>query len=96
MSSRPAITFEVKFQTQIISDFRSMRSSDSGIFNLVVLMGPEQPISVLSDQLEGINWDGTGVGFGVRGSPLQNLTVRLEGKYICPLNTPSPFSLRPL
>jgi hypothetical protein len=44
-------------------------------------MGPEQPVSVLEDQLKGINWDGTGVGFGVRGSPLQNLTVRLEGKY---------------
>lgn len=41
-------------------------------------MGPEQPLSVLSDQLKGINWDATGVGYGVRGSSVQNLTVRLE------------------
>lgn len=46
----------------------------------VVLMGPEKPMSVLEDQLKGINWDATGVGYGVRGSPVQNLTVRLEGK----------------
>ena len=43
-------------------------------------MGPEQPISKLGDQLRGINWDGMGVGYGVRGSPLENLTIRLEGK----------------
>nr|KAK5442249.1 hypothetical protein LTR18_006102 [Exophiala xenobiotica] len=46
-------------------------------YNLrVVLMGPEQPLSVLSGQMDGINWDGTGVGYGVRGSRLVNLTLR--------------------
>ncbi|KIW55788.1 hypothetical protein PV05_04513 [Exophiala xenobiotica] len=46
-------------------------------YNLrVVLMGPEQPLSVLSGQMDGINWDGTGVGYGVRGSRLENLTLR--------------------
>ncbi len=43
-------------------------------------MGPEQNMSVLADQMAGINWDGTGVGYGVRGSNLANLTVRLGGK----------------
>ncbi|KIX09399.1 uncharacterized protein Z518_00478 [Rhinocladiella mackenziei CBS 650.93] len=48
-------------------------------YNLrVVLMGPEQPVSVLASQVQGIHWDGTGVGYGVRGSRLENLTVRLE------------------
>ncbi|KAL6248735.1 hypothetical protein RBB50_003797 [Rhinocladiella similis] len=42
----------------------------------VVLMGPEQPLSVLSSQMDGIRWDGTGIGYGVRGSRLQNLTLR--------------------
>jgi len=67
--------------SSLFSDSQRMQSSNSGKFHLpVLLMGPEQPISKLSDQLKGINWDGTGVGFGVRGSPLQNLTVRLEGR----------------
>lgn len=43
-------------------------------------MGPEQPISVLANQTNGIHWDGTGIGYGVRGSHLENLTVRFTGK----------------
>lgn len=46
----------------------------------VVLMGPEQNVSVLADQMTGVKWDGTGVGYGVRGSNLQDLTIRFEGK----------------
>lgn len=45
-----------------------------------MLMGPEQPISVLSEQMDGISWDATGVGFGVRGSNRTDLTLRLEGR----------------
>ncbi|KAK4935069.1 hypothetical protein LTR10_023801 [Elasticomyces elasticus] len=46
-------------------------------YNLrVVLFGPEQNISVLDNQMNGINWDGTGIGYGVRGSNLENLTVQ--------------------
>ncbi|KAJ9612643.1 hypothetical protein H2200_004240 [Cladophialophora chaetospira] len=47
-------------------------------YNLrVVLMGPEQDISVLVNQTNGIRWDGTGVGYGVRGSRREDLTIRL-------------------
>lgn len=43
-------------------------------------MGPEEPITVLENELRGISWDGTGVGYGVRGSSMPELTVRFEGK----------------
>ncbi|EXJ63244.1 hypothetical protein A1O7_03691 [Cladophialophora yegresii CBS 114405] len=42
----------------------------------VVLMGPEQDINVLAKQTNGVRWDGTGIGYGVRGSHLEDLTVR--------------------
>jgi hypothetical protein len=42
-------------------------------------MGPEQGIEVLEQQMRGVHWDGTGVGYGVRGARLSELTVRLEG-----------------
>lgn len=37
-------------------------------------------MTVLENQMEGINWDGTGIGYGVRGSHLQNLTIQFGGK----------------
>lgn len=43
-------------------------------------MGPEQDISVLVNQTNGIRWDGTGVGYGVRGSRREDLTIRLGGR----------------
>lgn len=46
----------------------------------VVLMGPEEPLEKLEEQLRGIDWDGTGVGYGVRGARLPELTVRFEGE----------------
>ena len=42
-------------------------------------MGPEQDISVLANQTNGIRWDGAGIGYGVRGSRREDLTIRLEG-----------------
>lgn len=45
-------------------------------------MGPEQPLSILDDQMKGHSWDGTGTGYGVRGSRLQNLTLRFAGKVL--------------
>jgi hypothetical protein len=47
---------------------------------IVVLMGAEQNTSRLASQLDGVNWNLTGIGYGVRGSRLVDLTVRLEGK----------------
>jgi hypothetical protein len=49
--------------------------------SVVVLMGPEKNISVLGDQVKGITWDGTGIGYGVRGSRRVDLTLRLQGKH---------------
>jgi hypothetical protein len=49
------------------------------VLNSVVLMGPEQNISVLQGQIDGVEWDTTGIGYGVRGSKRQDLTIRLEG-----------------
>lgn len=46
----------------------------------VVLMGPEQPLDVLADQMTGVDWDVIGVGYGVRGSRLENVTIRFAGK----------------
>ncbi|KAB5581024.1 hypothetical protein GE09DRAFT_1051482 [Coniochaeta sp. 2T2.1] len=48
-------------------------------YNLrVVLMGPEQNVSVLAAQIQGTTWDGTGIGYGVRGGRSHELTTRLE------------------
>jgi hypothetical protein len=43
-------------------------------------MGAETPIERLEEQMQGVKWDGTGVGYGVRGARLQDLTIRLEGE----------------
>ncbi|KAI9705289.1 MAG: hypothetical protein M1820_005288 [Bogoriella megaspora] len=48
-------------------------------YNLrTVLMGPEQSMSVLDGRLQGIAWGVNGIGFGVRGSNRDDLTVRLK------------------
>jgi len=48
--------------------------------NPVVLFGPEQPVSRITSEIEkdGVNWDVTGVGYGVRGARSPEITVRLE------------------
>ena len=48
----------------------------------VVLMGAEAPIEKLEEQMKDTRWDGTGVGYGVRGARLPDLTIRLEGTSI--------------
>ncbi|RVX69770.1 hypothetical protein B0A52_06415 [Exophiala mesophila] len=47
----------------------------------LVLAGPEQDVGIYADRLRGKKWQGTGVGYGVRGARLPDLTVRLEGPY---------------
>ena len=37
-------------------------------------------MSVLEKQVEGYHWDGVGLGYGVRGSYYENLTIRAEGR----------------
>ena len=77
-SSEPATTFEVSVAFAMRVEICQVPNSSVHI--IVVLMGPEQNMSVLAGQLEGVRWDGAGIGYGVRGSRLQELTVRLEGK----------------
>lgn len=57
----------------------SYRVSNTDV-NLVVLMGPEKNVTVLREQVRGTVWDGTGIGYGVRGSNRVDLTTRLQGK----------------
>ncbi|KAM7185251.1 hypothetical protein V8F20_011878 [Naviculisporaceae sp. PSN 640] len=66
----------------------SIRANTDEILRLgynirAVLMGPEVPISHLIDQIHApdsqgreIPWTGTGVGFGVRGSNREDVTIR--------------------
>ncbi|KAH8892637.1 hypothetical protein GQ53DRAFT_822840 [Thozetella sp. PMI_491] len=43
----------------------------------IVLLGPEQPFQdILSDRMAGVQWTGSHIGFGVRGAPIENLTVQ--------------------
>ncbi|EXF78998.1 hypothetical protein CFIO01_13074 [Colletotrichum fioriniae PJ7] len=47
-----------------------------------ILLGPEDSLDFLSDELKGMEWTGTGVGFGVRGNPTPVFTRRLMGSLI--------------
>ena len=47
-------------------------------------MGPEQNMSVLAHQMHGTRWDGTGIGYGVRGGTSEDLTIRLGGEHETP------------
>ncbi|CAG8974903.1 hypothetical protein HYALB_00006687 [Hymenoscyphus albidus] len=49
-------------------------------YNLkVVLMGPEQDLDVLRTKIGGTQWQATGVGFGMRGAPREDTTIRFTG-----------------
>ncbi|KAK0748485.1 hypothetical protein B0T21DRAFT_277736 [Apiosordaria backusii] len=51
----------------------------SGYNVRMLLFGPEQPLSVLQEQMADVScWHGTGVGFGERGTTDEALTVRFE------------------
>ncbi|QDS69671.1 hypothetical protein FKW77_009558 [Venturia effusa] len=48
-------------------------------YNLkTVFMGPEKDISIFAKYLDGTQWHGAGVGYGIRGSRIPEVTVRLE------------------
>jgi hypothetical protein len=49
--------------------------------NLVILFGPEEPIESLASHMNGVNWHGTGVGYGLRGAAIPELTMQLEGEF---------------
>ncbi|KAK4169845.1 hypothetical protein QBC43DRAFT_250609 [Cladorrhinum sp. PSN259] len=45
----------------------------------IVLFGPEEPVSTLDYHMRDIqNWDGTGVGYGVRVAHDDQMTIRFE------------------
>lgn len=60
--------------------WRNAISADAYLI-IVVLAGPEQDVGIYADRLKGRKWQGTGVGYGVRGTRLPDLTIRLEGPY---------------
>lgn len=62
------------------SGWRNAISADAYLI-IVVLAGPEQDVGIYADRLKGRKWQGTGVGYGVRGTRLPDLTIRLEGPY---------------
>ncbi|KAH8751303.1 hypothetical protein F5883DRAFT_720193 [Diaporthe sp. PMI_573] len=48
-------------------------------FNVYILFqGPEQPASNIADRMEGRRWGVAGVGWGIRGSTIVELTNRFE------------------
>ena len=53
-------------------------------------MGPEIPMEKLEKASEGTFWHGTGLGYGVRGSHLANLTIRAESMFNPIAHTPVP------
>ncbi|KAK0723527.1 hypothetical protein B0T26DRAFT_675088 [Lasiosphaeria miniovina] len=61
-----------------VANIPFLANNPGGNITAVVLMGPEQNMSVLAEQAQGVSWAGTGVGFGVRGGHTPELTVRLE------------------
>ncbi|KAI5918515.1 hypothetical protein F4810DRAFT_570681 [Camillea tinctor] len=64
-----------------------------------VLFGPEQNIDDLAREMDGINWGITGVGFGVRGSTLEELIVEFEDILMTfrqkALDSPTVFNYNP-
>jgi hypothetical protein len=72
------------FQNSISFMYRTFLQS-----RVVVLMGPEEPQSVLERELHQIDWTVMGVGFGVRGSKRDDVTSRFEGEgYLNIFNLP--------
>jgi hypothetical protein len=45
-------------------------------------MGPEKDVSLLRNETKGEAWTATGIGYGVRGSRREDLTIRLQGELI--------------
>lgn len=61
-----------------------MKQSESTLANLcttVVWSGTEVPIKTMEQRMDadGIDWDMTAVGFGIRGATLEPIVERLEG-----------------
>ncbi|KAK4220693.1 hypothetical protein QBC38DRAFT_505523 [Podospora fimiseda] len=44
----------------------------------IVLFGPEEPITTLAENMKDLNWDGAGVGYGVRAANADEMTIRFE------------------
>lgn len=59
-----------------------MKISTANHSNAVLFQGPEQPASNIADRMEGRHWGVTGVGWGLRGSTIMELTDRFEGTSI--------------
>ncbi|KAK4205698.1 hypothetical protein QBC40DRAFT_260593 [Triangularia verruculosa] len=70
--------FDPDFISQLLSNDTALLVS-SGYNVRMLLFGPEQPLSLLQEQMADIDcWHGTGVGFGERGTTDEELTIRFE------------------
>jgi len=50
----------------------------AGYNSRVVLAGPEQSLDVLASHIDGMEWNVTGMGFGMRGAQLKPVVHRFE------------------
>lgn len=48
----------------------------------MVLSGPEMDISLLANEMKGVDWHVTGIGFGMRGANNTEAVGRFEGTSI--------------
>ncbi|KAK1959691.1 hypothetical protein LY78DRAFT_352823 [Colletotrichum sublineola] len=77
--NHPALKASGFTPQQVEAGIRSdMKAIVNAGYNIkAVLVGPEDSLDNISSELKGVNWTGTGVGFGVRGSPSPVITRRL-------------------
>ncbi|KAK1976392.1 hypothetical protein LZ30DRAFT_603592 [Colletotrichum cereale] len=76
--NHPAIKASGFTSQQVEAGIRADMKSivDAGYNIKAVLVGPENSLDDISSELKGVDWTGTGVGFGVRGNPSPNITRR--------------------
>ncbi|WQF78562.1 hypothetical protein CDEST_03576 [Colletotrichum destructivum] len=74
----PAVKASGFTPQQVEAGIRSdMKAIVQAGYNIkAVLVGPENPIEDIASELRGVEWTGTGVGYGVRGNPSPVITRR--------------------
>ncbi|KZL78790.1 hypothetical protein CT0861_03726 [Colletotrichum tofieldiae] len=77
--NHPAVKASGFTPQQVEAGIRSdMKAIVEAGYNIkAVLVGPENSLDDVASELKGVDWTGTGVGFGVRGNPSPVITRRL-------------------
>ncbi|GKT43351.1 uncharacterized protein ColSpa_03532 [Colletotrichum spaethianum] len=80
--NHPAVKASGFTPQQVEAGIRSdMKAIVEAGYNIkAVLVGPEDGLDDIASELKGVDWIGTGVGFGIRGNPSPVITRRLMGK----------------